>query len=213
MSILFLVLIGFVFYKLYKSFGNVRYVKEEDILKKFDDIFNGAKSGRVVVVETPDSEADEIYFDASLKTKIAKLKKIFADFDPKDFLEFANESFSRIFDAFSKSHHDALKMRLSDSLYEKFDEQIQKREALNFRQEFKINEISSTIKEINVIDNEAAEIEVEYNVEQMSALVDIDGKSLDNPNRIFVDVLHNWLFRRSRTDNHWVLVKTSSAYV
>ncbi|MBR1480299.1 MAG: hypothetical protein IJ599_05450 [Alphaproteobacteria bacterium] len=54
---------------------------------------------------------------------------------------------------------------------------------------------------------------VTFEVSQMSAMIDVDGVSPDNPKRLYREVIHKWIFEREFDKNSWILSKLSSAEV
>ncbi len=145
------------------------------------------------------------------------LKSYFDDYAMESsFFDSMNIIFDEIFSAFANSRYDVLKERLSPSLYDSFSEQIRKREEKNLRQDLSIEHISNEIKSVDVFPSNRVEITISFIVSQMSALVNDDGISPDNPNRLSMEVEHIWSFSRefqsdeNSSPSNWILIKTSS---
>jgi predicted lipid-binding transport protein (Tim44 family) len=141
--------------------------------------------------------------------KILELQTRVTDFSPLSFLNKTEEMFDSIFNAFANSHHHVLKSMLADSLYEQFAENIKKREEQNLRQEILIKHKKTYINDIQ-IRHDKTTVLVEFDVAQMSAIIDSSGNSSDNPKRIYRDIIHKWLFSNYYDDKHWILSQTSS---
>jgi predicted lipid-binding transport protein (Tim44 family) len=117
--------------------------------------------------------------------------------------------FSTVFTAFAESKHDILKRMLSQEMYESFAEQISKREKKNLRQEIDIKHIETVIENTQTLEGRVI-LTVLFKVSQMSATINEEGKSFDNPNKLYVDVCHRWKLERKTEDNsQWLITKTS----
>jgi predicted lipid-binding transport protein (Tim44 family) len=140
---------------------------------------------------------------------ILELQEKVSDFSPLSFLNKAEEMFDAIFNAFANSHHHILKSMLTESLYEQFAENIRKREEKNLRQEILIKHNKTYINDIHITHDKTTVL-VEFDVAQMSAIIDSSGNSSDNPKRIYRDIIHKWLFSNYYDEKHWILSQTSS---
>ena len=146
--------------------------------------------------------------NSELREKTDALREKFPDFMPDSFLEKAEEMFDAIFNAFANSHHYLLKSMLTENLYESFLAQIERRNAKNLRQEILLKHKETRIDKIAVFaDN--AEILVIFDVSQMSAMVNNEGISFDNPKRIYRDIIYKWIFKRTFGTDNWILSKIS----
>ena len=104
--------------------------------------------------------------------------------------------------------HYLLKSMLTENLYESFLAQIERRNAKNLRQEILLKHKETRIDKIAVFaDN--AEILVIFDVSQMSAMVNNEGISFDNPKRIYRDIIYKWIFKRTFGTDNWILSKIS----
>jgi predicted lipid-binding transport protein (Tim44 family) len=116
--------------------------------------------------------------------------------------------FDTIFDAFVNAKHYTLQEMLSNAMYEQFSRQIRKREEQNLRQEISIKHNKTSIGKIKVLERKAS-LMIEFDVTQMSAIVNGDGAPLDNPNKLSRNVRHIWIFERIYARADWVLSSTS----
>ncbi|MDR1288798.1 MAG: 39S ribosomal protein L45 [Holosporales bacterium] len=140
---------------------------------------------------------------------LAQLKQKFPNFVLSDFLNQAEEVFDSIFAAFIASDCNALKSKLTTAVYRVFFEQIQRREEKNLRQEIVINHTETTLDQIQNLVTKA-NLFISFKVSQMNAIVNSDGISLDNPNKIYRNILHRWMFERKYSEDEWILAKISS---
>ncbi|MDR0695214.1 MAG: Tim44 domain-containing protein [Holosporales bacterium] len=194
-----------IFYKLFRAFGRTQNIvinidgnEREKFAKIFEEITNGA------TVEKPKTQKQN-----PLHVNILKLQKKIPSFSPVAFLKKAEEMFDTIFDAFVNAKHYTLQSMLSKALYEKFSEQIKKREENNLRQEMTIKHNKTSIATIKVLKTKATLV-VKFDITQMSAIIKSDGTSIDNPGRLSREVLHTWIFERSFCNDKWILSTTSS---
>ena len=49
-----------------------------------------------------------------------------------------------------------------------------------------------------------------FDIKQMTAMVDINGKSFDNPEKLYRNVRHKWVFETDVTSENWIITKTNS---
>lgn len=144
-----------------------------------------------------------------LSGEIEAIKKYFPGFLPEVFLAKSEEVFDSVLNAFANSHYHTLKEKLTENLFEKFGEQIKKRESRNLRQEILIRHKKTTIEKIQVLANKV-KLFVAFDVAQMSAIINADGVSSDNPKRIYRDIIHKWIFDSKIDNEKWVLSQTSA---
>ena len=214
MFLLFLASVAFlIFYKLFKEFGkaheiiiNVNEEDEKKLKSIIGDIMSRNLKNNNQENSGQDTSASAI--NPELAEDIAALQNRFPDFMPISFLAKAEEMFDAIFNGFANSHHYILKSMLTADLYESFAAQIERREAKNLRQELLIKHKKTILNKIRIF-AEKAEILLTFDVSQMSAMVDSEGVSYDNPKRIYRDVNHRWVFERVFGRDNWILSKTS----
>ncbi len=230
---LFLVFIIFVaiyiFIKLYSIFGNDKY----DI-NNMRDNNNDSETKIKIATEAlinsslhNDKNALTILqpvqiVDPKLSGELLRLKEIIPDFVPEVFLKNAEKTFDNVFDAFINGKHQILKESLEENLYNSFANQIKRREEQNLRQEINIIHKQTILSDI-IVSYESIQLLVVMDVRQMAAMVDINGQSIDNPNRIYRDVRHKWVFATSilldnnsqgdNNTNKWIIKQTSSSEI
>jgi len=208
MLLLILGIIAFLFFfKLFREFGKTR-----EIIINMNDADKEKLKNVIENIVSQQSEegqtTPEVSENPEVNTEIASLQEKFSDFSPSAFLSKAEEMFDAIFNAFANSHHYLLKTMLTESLYESFASQIEKRESKNLRQELLIKHKNTTLRKIQIL-SDRAKISVIFDVSQMSAMVDSEGVSFDNPKRLYRDVIHKWVFERAFGKDNWILSKTS----
>lgn len=204
-----IVLTALIFFKLFKEFGKSR---EIIINMSPDDKEKLKKAIENFVAINPEGErinANETNIDSGLIKNISALQEKFSDFSTTSFLSKAEEMFDSIFNAFANSHHHILKTTLTEDLYEGFASQIEKRESKNLRQELLIKHKKTNLEKIQIFAKKA-EVLVTFDVSQMTAMVNSDGVSFDNPKRLYREVIHKWIFERAFGKDNWILLKTSS---
>lgn len=198
---LLILIVAVIFFYLYKSLGKTKYssVHENVTLKP-----------AVEAVDTNSSNGKNP-IDTAISSKILEVKNKYPDFVAEVFIKQAELIFDEVFNAFASSQHQTLKSKLSERLYEQFASQIKRREDNNLRQEISISHKSTTIENIK-IGTTALEITVKFVVEQVSAMVDINGVSYDNPSKLSRKVQHTWVFVSlfTETSPKWLVTKTSA---
>lgn len=199
-----------IFYKLFKEFGKTQeiIVNMTDADKeKIKNVIENIASINVDRRVTPQDIMQKI---SEVDDTTLKLQTKFPEFSVSAFLSKAEEMFDAIFTAFANSHLYVLKSMLTDKLYEQFISQIQRRDEKDLRQELLIKHQGTTLDNVQIL-NKKAEILVTFNVSQMSALVNSEGVSFDNPKRLYRDVIHKWVFERNFGEPNWILTKTSTS--
>ena len=205
MFLIFLVLLSIlIFFKLFREFGKTQKIivnlSEEDkekLQKTLEQIIP------INIQEQPIQNQEN-------NKDIAKLQEIFPDFSVDSFQVKAEEIFDAVFNGFANSHHHILKALLSENLYEDFAIRIQKREEKDLRQELLIKHKQTKLEKIQLL-SEKVRIFVTFEISQMSAMVNIEGVSFDNPKRLYRDVIHKWIFERDYKKENWIVSKTSAS--
>lgn len=198
-----------IFLKLFREFGKTR-----EIIINMTDADKEKLQNVIENIVSQHSEEVQIepVLDkgSELNKDVINLQEKFQDFSPSTFLIKAEEMFDAIFNGFANSHQYLLKTTLTESLYESFASQIEKRKSKNLRQELLIKHKKTTLDKIQIL-AEKAKILVTFDVSQMSAMVDSEGISFDNPKRLYRDVIHKWVFERSFGKDNWILSKISQS--
>ena len=212
-TVLLVFITVFIFMKLFNSFGNSKY-NNESITRESMTQESEKKMKTALNLEQPQNPIVQSTIqpvDNSFANDIIMIKNRFENFVPEIFLKQAEQIFDKVFNAFVDSQHQILKESLSEKLYENFAVQIKKRDDKNLRQEMTIEHLKTSLKKI-YISSDVIQLLVSFEVSQVVAMVDINGNSLDNPNKIARKVQHAWLFESSKSNNElkWIIVKTSS---
>ena len=212
-TVLLVFITVFIFMKLFNSFGNSKY-NNESITRESMTQESEKKMKTALNLEQPQNPIVQSTIqpvDNSFANDIIMIKNRFENFVPEIFLKQAEQIFDKVFNAFVDSQHQILKESLSEKLYENFAVQIKKRDDKNLRQEMTIEHLKTSLKKI-YISSDVIQLLVSFEVSQVVAMVDINGNSLDNPNKIARKVQHAWLFESSESNNglKWIIVKTSS---
>jgi predicted lipid-binding transport protein (Tim44 family) len=185
---------------LFSKLGKINNKSSE--LKEIDE---NSKSTSNVEPVTNDQNVNE---KNMLSKEVVNLLQKFPNFDLTEFLKHSNDTFDTIFNAFISSDYDILKSMLTTALYEEFVQQILKRERKNLKQEFAINHTKTTLDRAQFLVTKA-KVLISFHASQMIAMVNADGFSVDNPNKLYRNVIHKWTFERKYDKNEWILSKTS----
>ena len=226
-SLLIFLIAAYIFWKLYSTFGNNGYDnnvhqnqnKEQDSKTKtaLEALINASANNDKESVSKPAQ-----IVDSKLSDELLKVKEIVPDFVPEVFLKNAEQTFDTVFDAFVNGKHQVLKSLLEENLYNSFANQIKRREAQNLRQEINIIHQQTRLEDITV-SYKSIQLLVVMDVKQMAAMVDINGQSLDNPNKLYRNVRHKWIFeisilvKNNEVNNiyapNWIITSTSSSEI
>ena len=215
----------YIFTKLYGIFGNNKYNNSNNIDKETETKMKTAIEALINASSKQNKNSLTVIkpaqiVDPKLSDELLKVKEIIPDFVPEVFLKNAEKTCDIIFDAFVNGKHQVLKLLLEEHLYNSFASQIKKREDQNLRQEINIIHQQTSLADIRV-SYKSIQLLVIMDVRQMAAMVDINGQSIDNPNRLYRNVQHKWIFETSilvdnnninQEDNevHWIITQTSS---
>ncbi|MDR3031489.1 MAG: Tim44/TimA family putative adaptor protein [Holosporales bacterium] len=197
-TIFLAILSFFVLAKLFSTFGKYANSSKKEY-KNDSRIKRAISNGKIVNQKST----------TTIEKGILSLQEKLSDFSPVSFLNKAEEIFDSIFNAFANSHHHTLKSVLTESLYEQFAENIKKREEKDLRQEILIKHNKTSIDDIQILEDKA-KVSVSFDVSQMSAIINSNGVSFDNPQRIYRDIIHKWIFEKRYSNEQWTLSKTSS---
>lgn len=218
LTIVLAVISFLIIFKLFKEFGKANHVmknlseEEQDKLQKtVENIIGSMKqnqSNNSNEIQAKIVNQDDFIEDPIAKD-VAALQEKIPNFLPVAFLNKAEEMFDMIFNAFANSHHHILKAMLTERLYEIFSDQIQKKVDSDLRQEILIKHKKTTLDQVQLLADKV-KLWVSFDVSQMSAMINSDGVSFDNPKHLYRDVIHKWIFERNFDEDNWILSKTSS---
>ena len=153
---------------------------------------------------------ESLFADEDVRDDLKKVAQRDASFNPKTFLQNAEDAFIIIVEAFAAGDREELKPLLDKSVYEAFDRAISEREALGHKI---INDIQA-IRDVKIVkcatEGGMVYITVSLHVEETNVTRDADDKILSgNPNRTS-EVIDIWTFgRKMRSkDPVWYLFET-----
>lgn len=194
-----------IFWKLFNEFGKTHKIVvnlSESDRKKLEQTLD-----KIIQINAQNQNVQNAKYE---NPDVEKLKAKFPDFSVDSFLIKTEEIFDAVFNAFVNSYHHTLKSLLTEDLYEDFAVQIHKREVKNLRQEILIKHTETQLEKIQIL-SDRVRVFVKFEVSQMSAMVDIEGVSFDNPKRLYIDVIHKWIFERAYDQKNWIVSKTSAS--
>lgn len=160
------------------------------------------------------AEPEDAYLDA-LKEETAKeglkqIKQKDASFNATQFVAGAKGAFEMVFDAFAKGEKEPLKMLLSDSIYETFASEIDKRDAQENKEETTLVSVpKQEITEARLI-GKKARITVNFLSEQITIVRGPDGKIVEGDASSTEEVENEWVFERDVTSKNpnWTIIET-----
>lgn len=187
--------------------GDIFRRRERDGQEAGDDnVVPLPEKGRAAPVDAPPAPAA----DTPLGRGLADIARADGDFSSSGFLEGARGAFEMVLEAFANGDGKTLKMLLADDVYESFAEAIRAREKAGEQlQETLVGIDSAEIVDAR-LDGKTALVTVKFQSQQVTALVDADGKVIEGDPNAVVGVTDLWTFARDTTsrDPNWVLVET-----
>lgn len=211
-TILLLAATAFIFYRLWSILGS-----RDGFEKKMDWNVgqNDQQKQEDNIIVLSQDKVEEIYEKSSFDDfdkSISKIKCLEPDFEIEQFLKGAQKAFKLIVTLFAEGKLDKLSHLVSPQIYEKFRQAIDERKSRQEQLEIEFSDIQSELSAIEFEDDKAL-VTVIFESQQISATINADGLSYDNPSRLVATVRDVWTFKKdldSRT-KIWILSKTKRA--
>lgn len=130
-----------------------------------------------------------------------------SNFSPAYFMDGAKAAYSMILEAFAAGDKDQLKALLTSDVYETYVDAIDAREAENLTQVTDLGRLRKTMIKEAMLEGKIARIEVLYESELTSALMDKEGNVVQGDPDILSSVSEVWTFERDvkSSDMNWRL--------
>ena len=158
----------------------------------------------------PDDSIDSSAQNAARDTELQKIRSVDPTFDLDAFLNGAITAFEMIVEAFAKGDKATLKPLLSPSVFKSFSSALKDREEAEHTVETKI--VGMKDPEVLNVEIKAKQqlITVKFISEQITVTKDAEGKILDNPAHLSLNMNDIWTFSRpiGSENPNWVLVAT-----
>lgn len=142
--------------------------------------------------------------------ELKKIQTVDPTFDLDSFLNGAVTAFEMIVDAFAKGDKSTLKPLLSPSVFKSFSSALKDREEAEHTVETKIVGMKDP-EVLNIeIKGKQEQITLKFVSEQVTVTKDAEGKILDNPAHLSLNMNDIWTFSRpiGSENPNWVLVAT-----
>jgi len=167
------------------------------------------EADEVVPLET---KPDDIEFEGFLATGITAIREADDKFRADEFIEGAKFAFEMILNAYAEGDTKTLKTLLSADVYGGFAGAIEDRENKNQTLQETLVGIGSTEIVEAYMDGREAHITVKFISEQISALLDSEGKVIEGDSTKVINATDFWTFARSSKSRNpnWSLVGTGS---
>lgn len=170
---------------------------------------------------TPDGEKDQVeneadadaeQYEGPLADGIKAIQKADAEFRSKDFLDGANYAFEMILNAYAAGDVKTLKPLLSAEVYSGFAGAIADRETRGQTLQETLVGIGKTELVEADMDGRDAQVTVKFVSEQISALIDSEGKVIEGDPTKVISATDFWTFARSTKSRNpnWILVGTGA---
>ncbi len=212
----------FIISRLYNSLGSIdgnssvptggSYKKDKDCNPTIDSTIFKEEEKLVDLDKDLESFIDTSN-RSSIEETLSKIKKIEQSFYLKDFLDRAKIAFELIMESFGKKEYDTLKSLLSEDLYKKFEEGMNKKsnndgEIMSISKIISLNQ--STVENISM-HNTTVNIGMLFISEQIKYKATKDGKIAEGETSRTINVSERWIFERdiSRNDPKWIVVNIS----
>jgi len=153
-----------------------------------------------------ESAAQNMVNDDELK----KIRTVDPSFDLESFLNGAVTAFEMIVEAFAKGDRTTLKPLLSPAVFKSFSSALKDREEAEHTVETKIVGMKDP-EALNIeIKGKQQQITLKFVSEQVTVTKDAEGKILDNPAHLSLNMNDIWTFSRpiGSENPNWVLVAT-----
>ncbi len=209
-TILLIAATGFIFYRLWSVLGSRDgfekkmdwSVGQNDLSQPEDNVIVLSQD-KIAQVQEDDSSSEK--FDQHVSQ--IRLKE--PDFDLELFLKGSQKAFKLIVTLFAQEQINKLSHLVSPQIYEKFRQSIENRENRQEKMEMEILDVEAKVSSIELKDDNAL-ITINFESQQMSALINSDGLSYDNPSRLVTTVRDVWIFKKELNSQIkiWTLHKT-----
>lgn len=211
-TILLLAATAFIFYRLWSILGS-----RDGFEKKMDWNVgqNDQQKQEDNIIVLSQDKVEEIYEKSSFddfEEPISKIKSLEPDFEIEQFLKSAQKAFKLIVTLFAEGKLDKLSHLVSPQIYEKFRQAIEERESRQEQLEIGFSDIQSELSAIE-FEGDKASVTVTFESQQISATINADGLSYDNPSRLVATVRDVWTFKKDLDSKTkiWILSKTKRA--
>ena len=171
------------------------------------------------VVHLPDNSDESLADDAAAETpetvldaRIAEIRQIDPHFDPEELLVGARVAFEMILGAFASGERKTLKPLVSSEVYGNFTRAMDEREGSGQELEETLVGIkASEIVEAYMADA-MANVTVKFISDQVHAVRDGDGETIEGDPNTIIEVTDFWTFGRDpkSRDPNWTLIATRS---
>lgn len=157
----------------------------------------GTKDNKVVQLDTP----------AQAPTGLQAIAAADSNFSPSYFMDGAKAAYSMILEAFASGDKEQLESLLTPDVYSTYAEAIDAREAENLTQVTDLGRLRKAMIKEAVLDGKMARIEVLYEAELTSALMDADGNVVQGDPDVLSSISEVWTFERNvkSSDMNWRL--------
>lgn len=156
----------------------------------------------------PEDNFKESY--GPLADTLVAMRAIDREFTPDEFLQGAKAAYEMLLVAFSKRDRDTLKMLLSATLYQQFDQALKDEEAARRHSDTTLVAISSaTLTEATLAGNQAT-LAVDFTSEQIHLMRDETGAIAEGDASTQNKVEDRWVFTRDLRSSspNWVIIET-----
>ncbi|MEG3616955.1 Tim44/TimA family putative adaptor protein [Magnetovibrio sp. PR-2] len=159
-----------------------------------------------------EAEPEEELPEGPLGEGIRAIREYDASFDMNEFLGGSRMAFEMILNAYADGDTKMLKNLLSPEVYSGFEHAIKQREAEGQTLQETLVGISKAEMVEAYMDGRDAHVTVKFVSEQISALMDSDGKVIEGDPSAVTDATDFWTFARSTKSRNpnWTLVGTGS---
>ncbi|MBL4747265.1 MAG: Tim44 domain-containing protein [Magnetovibrio sp.] len=159
-----------------------------------------------------ESAADDLKFEGPLGVGIAAIREVDPSFSVKEFIDGATYAFEMILDAYATGDVKVLKPLLSPDVYTGFAGAIADRETRGQTLQETLVGISATELVEASLDGRDAQITIKFVSEQISALIDSEGKVIEGDPIKVMNATDFWTFSRSTKSRNpnWTLVGTGA---
>ncbi|MBE6451595.1 MAG: Tim44 domain-containing protein [Alphaproteobacteria bacterium] len=209
-DIIFLIMVvGFVFYRLYTVLGTGAQKENKVILISKDDLKNGKLNLPKEVTEKIKKFADMV--EQKEQSPVCKVLCQIPNFDQDDFCCRTAKVFEMVLNAFACQDEKTLKMLMGTRLFKKFKQIMDSRKEEGLTAETDLIKIEDiTIENAEIKPDGTAKIVVKFVTEQINLLKNAAGEIVEGDENFVQKITDVWTFEKdiNSASKIWLLVST-----
>ena len=208
--IIFAILAGYLVFQLRRVLGRKTGTEKQQHNKVKSNQESPPDNDNIVSL-LPDANIDSSEGMGPM-SEMTMLRQMDPSFNEQEFITGSKSAFSWIVSAFALGNGDDLKPLLSASLFNSFNDAIEKRSNAGEKLETNIVSIKSSQIDNVTLDGNSVSIAVEFVSDQIKVLRGSDDAIIDGDPDIIESLTDLWTFSRNvkSSNPNWILIKTET---